>query len=217
MPDSTPPRPRPTRRTEGLRTRGRSARVVAEVLKATLDEIGRVGYEALRFEDVAALSGVNKTTIYRRWPTKVELVSAALRELVAEPDQAETGSLETDLVALLRSTAARAQSNMGRGILKMLQIERTHPEVDAVKRQLRAEHMQARRAIVERAIQRGELPPGTDAELVVELVFAPVLRRVVDGPLPADDSFIEATVAVVLAGARGGAARPRPPRTRGLA
>ena len=210
-----PPKSRPTRRTEGVRTRGRSARVVSKVLKATLEEIGRVGYEALRVEDVASRSGVNKTTIYRRWPTKVELVSAALRELVSAPEQTETGSVQTDLVALLRLTAARAQSNMGRGILRMLQVERTHPEVDAVKRQLRVEHMQVRRAIVDRAIARGELPAGTDAELVVELVFAPILRRCIDGPVPADDAFIETTVAIVLAGARSGAARRV--RTRGVA
>lgn len=207
-----PTKSRPTRRTEGVRTRGRSARVVSEVLRATLEEIGRIGYEALRFEDVASRSGVNKTTIYRRWPTKVELVSAALREFVSAPEQPETGSLQTDLVALLRLTASRAQSNMGRGILRMLQVERTHPEVDAVKRHLRAEHIQTRRAIVDRAIARGELPAETDAELVVELVFAPILRRCIDGPFPADHAFIEATVAVVVAGAKSGAARRRSAR-----
>src|SRR5262245_30180064 len=144
----TPPsssRARAPRRTEGRRTRGRSARVVTNVLRTTLEEIGRVGYEALRFEDVAARSGVNKTTIYRRWPTKVELVSAALRELVSPQELPETGNVHSDLVELLRAHAARAQSPLGRGILTMLQMERAHPEVDAVKRQLREEHMRARR------------------------------------------------------------------------
>ena len=92
---------RPTRRTEGRRVHGRSARVVEDVLKATLEEIGRAGYEALRVEDVASRSGVNKTTIYRRWPTKVDLVSAAMRHLAPAPEPPETGSVRSDLLALL--------------------------------------------------------------------------------------------------------------------
>ena len=66
------------RRTEGKRVHGRSARVQSAVLRATAEELGRVGFAALRIEDVALRSGVNKTTIYRRWPTKQELVRASL-------------------------------------------------------------------------------------------------------------------------------------------
>ena len=66
----------PARRTEGVRVQGRSARVVEIVLKATAEELGRVGFLALRIDDVAERSGVNKTTIYRRWASKEELVAA---------------------------------------------------------------------------------------------------------------------------------------------
>ena len=48
------------------------------VLSAVLQELSRVGYRGLRIEDVALRAGVNKTTVYRRWPTKIELVRAAL-------------------------------------------------------------------------------------------------------------------------------------------
>jgi AcrR family transcriptional regulator len=200
------PRP-PTspRRTEGRRTHGRSARVVSAVLRATVEEIGRAGYEALRFEDVATRSAVNKTTIYRRWPTKVDLVSAALRNFSAAPEPPETGSVRSDLVELLEATARRAHSPLGRGIIRMVQTERMHPEVDQVTRQVAEEHMRARTVVIERAIGRGELPPGTDSALVIELAFAPLLRRLTTSK-PVDDRFIQATVAVVLAGAQAGAA-----------
>ena len=52
----------------------RGPRLVEKVLQVTLEEVGRVGFAALSVETVAALAGVNKTTIYRRWPTKFELV-----------------------------------------------------------------------------------------------------------------------------------------------
>jgi AcrR family transcriptional regulator len=48
--------------------------VVRGVMEATLAELALTGYGALRIEDVAVRAGVNKTTVYRRWPTKEELV-----------------------------------------------------------------------------------------------------------------------------------------------
>ena len=56
---------------------GRGAPVVHAVLEATLDELGLVGYGALSVEQVATRAGVNKTTVYRRWPTKAALVERA--------------------------------------------------------------------------------------------------------------------------------------------
>jgi AcrR family transcriptional regulator len=199
-----------------VRTHGRSARVVEDVLRAALEEIGRVGYEALRFEDVATRSGVNKTTIYRRWSTKIDLVGAALRTLVQPGEQPDRGSLRADLLELLRAIVKRAESPLGRGLLKMMQNEGTHPDVMRVKREVHADHVRVRVIVVERAIARGELPSDTDADLVVELVFAPVLRRVTSGLGSVDEEFLEAAVDVVLAGARAGAARRRAPRPKAL-
>lgn len=196
----------PTRRTEGVRTQGRSARIVGSVLKATAEELGRCGYAALRVEDVAARSRVNKTTIYRRWPTKVDLVTAAMRYFSDAEGPPDTGSLREDLVTLLRHTAAKTQTPLGRGMVRTIQLERTHPELDLVTRQMAADHLEVRRRVVERGVLRGELPKGTDVDLVVELTFAPIIRRVLTAQRFVDDAFIEAAVDVVLAGARSGAA-----------
>lgn len=206
---------RPTRRTGGIRTQGRSARVVGTVLKATAEELGRAGYAALRVEDVAARSRVNKTTIYRRWPTKVDLVTAAIRHFADVAAPPDTGSVREDLITLLRHTAAKTQTPLGRGIVRTIQLERAHPEVDLVTRQMAAHHMRVRRLVVERGVERGELPEGTDVDLVVELTFAPVIRRVIAAHRPVDDAFIQAAVDVVLAGARSGAAVRRDPGRRG--
>jgi AcrR family transcriptional regulator len=191
--------------------------VVEDVLRATLEEIGRVGYEALRVEDVATNSGVNKTTIYRRWPTKIELVGAALRHLVTPNDPPETGSVRADLIELLRALVKRAESPLGRGLLKMMQNEGTHPEVELMKRSLHADHVRVRGSVVEQAIARGELPGDVDVDLIVELTFAPVIRRVINGIAIADDEFLQSAVDMVLAGARAGAATRRPPRPKAIA
>ncbi len=175
-----------------------------------------MGYEALRFEDVATVSGVNKTTIYRRWPTKIDLVGAALRHLVPPSEPPATGSIRSDLLELLRAMVKRAQSPLGRGLLKMMQNEATHPEVEHMKRELHADHLRVRSIVVEEAIARGELPGDIDTELIVELTFSPVIRRVINATAPADEEFLEAAVDVVLAGARAGAARRRPPRPKAV-
>ena len=81
------------------------------MLGATADLLAEVGYEALTFEAVAQRAGVHKTTVYRRWPTKPDLVADAARErsvqLVEVPD---TGTLLGDLTALARAVAANIGS-----------------------------------------------------------------------------------------------------------
>src|SRR4051812_8420984 len=86
---------------------GRSARVIHDVLDATLEELARSGYVALTIESVAARAGVNRTTIYRRWPTKYALVHAAMLAsqdgLQEAPD---TGAIRSDLMTLARQRLA---------------------------------------------------------------------------------------------------------------
>jgi AcrR family transcriptional regulator len=192
-----------TRRTGGVRAGGRSARVVDAVLKAAAEELGRVGYAALRVEDVAARSGVNKTSIYRRWPTKVALVMAALEHAAPRPAAPDTGSLREDLAESARDMCIWAQTPLKRGLYRMLQAEREDPDLDAVIRRRRAEHLAARAALIERGIARGELPAGTDAILFAELVMSPMITRV-HANEPADDAFIYTVIDLMIAGARNG-------------
>jgi AcrR family transcriptional regulator len=198
---------RRTRRTEGIRTRGRAERVVTAVLRATHEALGRVGYSALRIEEVAARSGVNKTTIYRRWPTKAELVAASMRAADEEQEQPDTGTLRGDLLHVLLQSIRMCQTPTGRGIVRMLQMERADPEVEALARGLREARRRRNRALVERAIARGELPAASNTDLILDLVFAPIYARLVHRGEDVPESYAEAVLDVVLSGARAGAAR----------
>jgi AcrR family transcriptional regulator len=164
-----------TRRTGKERTGGRAAAVVDRVVAATLEELGRVGYRAMRVEDIAARSGVNKTTIYRRWPTKAELLAKAVMEQARSHLPAiDTGTLRGDLRASLRGSFSLRPYEQG--ILRVIQMERSVEAVDAIARRMRDALRDMRIAIVRRGIARGELPPGVDASLVVDLLSAPVQR-----------------------------------------
>jgi AcrR family transcriptional regulator len=186
---------------------GRSARVVHEVLRATADELGRVGYAALRVEDVAQHADVNKTTIYRRWPTKADLVTAALQhdgdQCIEAPD---TGSVRGDLLFMLRRFAEHSRTP----IVRMMMVELSHPEVQAIaaglKRNFQAEWVR----VIARAMARGELPAGTSPLLLTEVITATVVGRVMRGEQAPDEVFCEAVVDLVLAGAMGVAEMRRP-------
>lgn len=204
---TTPDSKTQTRRTEGVRVKGRAARVVSDVLIATAEELSRVGYAALRIEDVAARSGVNKTTIYRRWPTKPELVAASVRAVWETPEVPETGSLRNDFVSSLKKTASFAMSPIGRGLTRVIQMERAHPELEPIARSMRADFRRMREILVERGIDRGELPAGTDARFLSDLMTAPIFSRLFTDGEEVDSAFIESVVDVVLSGVRACAQR----------
>lgn len=194
---------RPTRRTGSVRITGRAARVVEQVLGATAEELSRVGYAALRVEDIAARSGVNKTTIYRRWPTRAELVAAAIRKQKPPIVHGEGMRLRDDLKALSRAFVAFHATPVGRGIVRVMQTELGHPELEPVVRALRTESRAARAELVTRAIERGELPAGTDPLLVADMIFATMLLRLVTYGEPIDDALIDRLVDVVVRGFGG--------------
>src|SRR5579863_7338677 len=89
-------RPGPVRRPGG-----RSARVRARVLEATLDELVESGYAGMTVQGVAARAGVNKTSLYRRWGSKGGLLADALLSSSSDlTDPADTGNLRQDLLVL---------------------------------------------------------------------------------------------------------------------
>jgi len=207
-PSTARPSHRPSRRTENVRVQGRSARVVDAILQAVAEELGLHGYADLRIEDVATRSGVNKTTIYRRWPQKSELVLAAVERLSPDPVSADTGALRSDLLAFLQLMRAGVQTPVGRGIVRMLQAEKAHPEVSGMLRRIRVRHTEVRRLVFERARLRGEIPSGSDTVLLAELAFSPLITRLVHLGLEADDHFLRVLTDMIVAGARSGAAVP---------
>ncbi len=198
----------PTRRRNlpKARRRGRppggSEAIVRTILDATLELLGSRGYAGLRVEDVAARAGVNKTSVYRRWPQKSDLVSAALRALQEhiqpEPD---TGSLRRDAISMLRASRDRMASPAGEAIVRAV-VAADDPGVTQIARSIWDRVYATPSPLFERAMKRGELPRGTDTALLLELLVAPVLHRTFILHAPTDDAFLARVVDAVLAGAR---------------
>ena len=198
-------RPRQSsRRTQGI-LGGRSEQVVRRVLGAAIVELARSGYHGFRMEEVAARAAVNKTTIYRRWPSRVALVTAAVERMrtpLRESPLPNTGALESDLVEAFTRRFAVGRKTEGRAWARLLE-ERYRPDVAAIIGAAVAERRHEWRSIVTRGIDRGELPPGTEVQLVFDLIRAIVDSRRSSGRL--DASWLTLAVRTVIAGARAGA------------
>lgn len=194
---------RQMRLTSGKRRGGRSARVVAAVLEATLEELGTTGYSNLRVDDVARRAAVNKTTIYRRWPTRATLVEAALRSIQSTREPPRMVSVREDLLADLRFEVEWFMSPVGPGIARMITIERAHngSDIDGVVRQLRVEQIARREAIIRGGIARGELPATTDAHLLSVILQSTIFSRFIHLGEPPEDREVVATVDLLLRGA----------------
>ncbi|MFE5896926.1 TetR/AcrR family transcriptional regulator [Streptomyces sp. NPDC056488] len=158
---------------------GRAALVVAAVRRATEELLGEVGYEGLVLTEVAARAEVNKTTVYRRWPTKVDLVTDLFLSRTAEQDIGrDTGSLVGDLAVLLEDIVDNVNSPAARAVLSVAIGGMLDDEARTARTAFWAERFHRGATIVDRAVERGELPPGTDARLLLEDACSPVYFRV---------------------------------------
>jgi AcrR family transcriptional regulator len=197
--------PRSSRRTVGARTGGRSKRVVAAVLRAATEAIAQGGYVALRVEDVAHKAGVNKTTVYRRWPTKNDLVAAAIHASAGHHEPLpDTGSVREDLLAMLARAVAFARSAEGRAVTRLINLEGGDPDVERLTRTLREGIFAQRAEVILRGQRRGELPEAVDARLVLDAIFLPVMSRVLRYGEDVDAVTSAAFVDLALAGAKQG-------------
>jgi AcrR family transcriptional regulator len=173
------PDPDAATRLPASRPGGRTARVRADVLAAVEVELAEHGYDGLSIDGVAARSGVHRTTVYRRWGSIAGLLVDLL--MAAGDDDwlpADTGSLEGDLIGLNREVydALTAEPSLTAAVIAAS--FRTPEAAEALTRFWEDRHDRGA-AIITRAVDRGELPAGTDARRVLVAATAPVYYQLV--------------------------------------
>jgi AcrR family transcriptional regulator len=190
--------------TEVARGRPRSERARLAILAAAAELLLDRGLAAVSMDAVAARAGVSKATIYRWWPTKEALALDALYTewAAAQPSEVDTGSLRGDLLSLLTPWARVASSRpYGRVIAALLSEAQTDPAYAAEYRQRVVQPRRDRvRAILARAVERGEIPAATKTEVAIDLLYGPLYHRLLHGHAPLDDQFVEDVVDMALAG-----------------
>jgi AcrR family transcriptional regulator len=175
---------------------GRSARVRAAVLGATLDELAAAGYANLGFEEIARRAGVHKTTIYRNWGSREELVREALlaRSEVTVPIP-DTGSLREDLIEFAKAIVANITAPAYEAIVRAVASEaRTEGALGQAAQEFWQERLRLLRVIVLRGIDRGELPATVDSNVLLETLLGPLYLRLLITREPLDEAFLELVV-----------------------
>ena len=158
---------------------GRTARTRSAVLGAVLAELSAHGYAALTIEDVAQRAGVHKTTVYRRWGTKQALVADAAEAVASTTvDLPDTGDAAEDLRLFARSVLATITGADGGTVVQALFSGASDsPELREVLSRFWTTRLAQVRPLVQRAIDRGQLPSGTDPDEVIKQVGAPLYYR----------------------------------------
>src|ERR1700748_3785502 len=167
------------------------------------------GYDAVTIEGIAARAGVAKQTIYRWWPSKVDVLLDTLvddaQEALAVPD---TGSVTEDARRYLRQLARFLTGDAAGRVLLALIGEAQHDAEMA--RIFHARYLdprrQAERAMLERGQSAGQLPAGLDVDRAPDQLTGPVFYRAMVTGGPIDPAFTDQLVADVLGAAT---ARPR--------
>jgi AcrR family transcriptional regulator len=180
-------------------------------LSAARSILGGEGYAGLTMEKVAARSGVAKTTLYRRWPTKAALcmdlyLEVAGREL-RDPD---TGDVARDLQAVADAVVRlQTRTAAGPAFLGLIAEAQLHPETrKAFLAEFAGRRRELTRRVLRRAIGRGELDPGTNVDLVIDALGGAVTFRLLQGHAPLTTRFTRALVELVLDGCRAGGPAP---------
>ncbi|MFO7568128.1 MAG: TetR/AcrR family transcriptional regulator [Enhygromyxa sp.] len=193
----------PPRRDAG-RPRGKP--IEQAILAATLDELAEHGLEGLSVGRIAEASEVNKTTIYRRWPTRESLVAAALEGALREAagELQDTGSLRGDLKAMLDTVAARMSSAAGRALVQAAMSEASTTAVAELGSDPMIRGQQAAVELVARAAARGEWDPERHVpDAVLAMITGSVMHRVMLERQPITDAWAQTVIDVIVRGLAG--------------
>lgn len=185
--------------------RPKSARLDAAIIDAALAEVAEHGYEGLSIERVARRAGTAKTSIYRRWADKSELVAAVARSLVPSQEDrtrgaaTDHGSLREDLLAQLRLGTALFTPERVRLVIAGL----GKLGVDPVLRQIVTDEVLGSTgrdiaAVLQRGRERGEVTADVDAGRIDRLCRGWFLERMLLSQTTQDPRETEAFVDEVL-------------------
>jgi len=180
--------------------RPRSAASHQAMLKATLELLAEVGFEAMSIEAIATRAGVGKTTIYRRYSSKDELVADAIeiiREEVLIPD---TGNLWDDLDALIESAAKITLTPLGRQTVAMIiSSASSNPGFAQIYWE---KYLQPRRQafaiVIERAKARNEVPTDLDSGLVFDTMSGIMLYALIFPPTESWAAHVRRALSLLL-------------------
>lgn len=166
-------------------TRPRSLRVDRAIRDATLELFAEGGIDGMSVDAVAARAGVGKAAIYRRWPSKEDMVLAAIVDAFDEPVAADTGTVRGDLVGCAEDLHRLMTGDVTGGVFPPMAAElaRGSRLGRAYARHVVGPRRELFVTALRRAVDRGEVPSGVDVDLAVDVLVGTLLVRRLTGRL----------------------------------
>lgn len=186
------------------RGRHRSLEAEAAILKATLHLLERQPLRKVTADAIARRAGVSKATIYKWWPNKslvaLDAYLAGMSEQVPVPD---TGSAERDFTQQLKSVMAFYRSPLGRLFCQFIAEGQSDPDFLALFRdRFLYVRRDTARVMWERGVERGEIRKDVDGEIVLDLIYGPMVFRLLTGHGSLAEREAESVVKTVFEGLR---------------
>jgi AcrR family transcriptional regulator len=170
------------------------------ILQATRELLAERGFDGMTMDAVADRAGAGKATVYRRWPSKVQLTVDAIVCAPGTPMSADeipdTGSLRSDLLAVRFGRKRSDDSELMSGVISAV---KENPDVAAAfQQQFVRSRVSLMRGLLERAQERGELREDIDLEMVAAVAPAMIAYRKMVAGHRIDDEFVEQMIDSVI-------------------
>jgi AcrR family transcriptional regulator len=180
------------------RGRPRDAGVEQRVLQAAMTELRRGGYDGLSVDRVAEQAGVAKTTLYRRWPSKAELVVALIAHIREEVPFEPSDDPRHDLTELVTAIAATLTATPTTLIADLAAAAAREPRVGESVRALWADRHRAVTAVVATAQEAGVVLNHVSPEVLVDQLVGPLYYRLLVTGEPLSPAYAKTLVRSVL-------------------
>ena len=170
------------------------------ILQAARELLAERGFDGMTMDAVADRAGAGKATVYRRWPSKVQLTVDAIVCAPGTPMSADeipdTGSLRSDLLAVRFGRKRSDDSELMSGVISAV---KENPDVAAAfQQQFVRSRVSLMRGLLERAQERGELRDDIDLEMVAAVAPAMIAYRKMVAGHRIDDEFVEQMIDSVI-------------------
>lgn len=181
------------------------------ILDSTLTVLADHGYDRMTIDMVAAHAGMARATVYRRWPTKADLVLSAVARLSRTDVDLEhlpdTGSLRGDMVAMIRPFDDAQQQIHIQALVGLLSLTDADARLAAATESGIGPWIEVNRILIQRAVSRGEYSRPVDIDTLAELIPMLCVSRAVQR-LPIDRAFSEALIdGVIIPAMQGSSSR----------
>ena len=169
------------------------------VLGATFELLTESGLGGVSVDEVSRRSGVAKTTIYRHWDTRSDLILDACARISADQEAPDTGSFEGDATVLLAGIARLLRTARWSSVVpSIVDAAERDPEVAAIHSRIQMGHTAPLHKIIARAVRNGELPPNTDASTMTAALVGPLFYRRWFSRETISEDFVRSIVRTVI-------------------